>query len=156
MLENIYSRAKEIYSEKRELALKTNSNFSFQTNFHTQETIQTILHFKNKGYKIRLIYLYIQSIEICRKRVQLRISQGGHFVPFEEINNRFILGLQNLDRFYHLFNEVQIINTSESTNPTLMIEIKDSKIKMVDPQIFITCQQHNLSRLYSDIIQKLN
>lgn len=52
------------------------------------------------GYKIRLIYLKLESVEASLRRVALRVANGGHGVPEADIRRRFGRSLANLEELY--------------------------------------------------------
>ena len=45
---------------------------------------------KLNGYKIILIYSFLQNCTTCIERVKKRVKNGGHNVPEEDIIRRFI------------------------------------------------------------------
>ena len=49
---------------------------------------------KEAGYFIRLVYVATESPEINMLRVEWRFSQGGHTVPREKIEPRYIRSLK--------------------------------------------------------------
>ncbi|MEN9345510.1 MAG: hypothetical protein RLZZ60_979 [Bacteroidota bacterium] len=93
-------------------ALSTNSNFCYETNFNS-----TPLHwpelFKNNNYELRLIYLCLNSIEEAKKRVEIRVENGGHFVASDEIEKRYFQGFNHLNQHFSYFNKVDLFDTSE-------------------------------------------
>lgn len=61
-------------------SIKDKSDFCYETNFNS-----TPLHwpeiFKQANYRIELAFFCLDSIEKAKKRVQIRVENGGHFVP---------------------------------------------------------------------------
>lgn len=103
------ARQSLLYEVDRSISKKT--DFAFETNFNS-----TPLHwpklFKSNGYKLRLAYFCLDSIEEAERRVQIRVENGGHYVPKNEINSRFYLGYEHLNMHWKFFNEVILFNTS--------------------------------------------
>ncbi len=54
----------------------------------------------------------MNSIEEAKKRVDIRVASGGHFVPENEIQNRFIQGYANLNQHFRFIDQVHVYNTS--------------------------------------------
>ena len=50
---------------------------------------------KSLGYQIQLIYIFVDSEELCIARVRSRVEKGGHDVPEEDIRRRFKRSLNN-------------------------------------------------------------
>ena len=71
-----------------------------------QFTIETVLSDKRKleyiecakrlGYRIYLYFISTKDVQINIKRVAQRVSQGGHDVPVDKIEKRYIKSLENL------------------------------------------------------------
>jgi predicted ABC-type ATPase len=61
---------------------------------------------KGLGYKINLIYIFIESPEACMERVKMRMAKGGHGVPEEDVKRRFYRSLKNFwDNFRDIAGE---------------------------------------------------
>lgn len=54
------------------------------------------------GYEIKIVYIYLESVEISIRRVQLRVEQGGHDVPEDALRRRFPKSRENFWRIYRL------------------------------------------------------
>lgn len=82
------------------IAIDNKSSFCYETNFNS-----TPLHwpeiFKNNGYDLHLIFLCLDSIQEAKKRVAIRVENGGHYVPENEIEKRYNDGYNNLNSFFN-------------------------------------------------------
>jgi predicted ABC-type ATPase len=58
-------------------AIAYKENFCYETNFNSTP-LHWPQHFKQKGYKLHLIYLCLDSIEEAKQRVAIRVQNGGH------------------------------------------------------------------------------
>lgn len=58
---------------------------------------------KMKGYKIRVIYIYVDDDDLCVERVKSRVLKGGHDVPEEDIRRRF---QRSLHKFWNEFTSI--------------------------------------------------
>ena len=59
-----------------------------------------IAKFKEKGYLIHIVYVFLDDVEFCKKRIQFRVKKGGHSVPLVEIERRFTRSLRNFKQVY--------------------------------------------------------
>ena len=59
-----------------------------------------IPHWRSDGYTVKLIFLSLATPEEAIKRVELRVRQGGHYVPPDVIRRRFASGLKNFQNMY--------------------------------------------------------
>jgi predicted ABC-type ATPase len=55
---------------------------------------------KDLGYRIEIIFLRLNNPELAIKRVALRVKQGGHHVPEDDVRRRFTRGLHNFEVIY--------------------------------------------------------
>ena len=60
-------------------ALIKRDNFCYETNFNSTP-LYWPQHFKQNGYKLHLIYFCLKSIEEAKRRVAIRVQNGGHFI----------------------------------------------------------------------------
>ncbi len=74
--------------------------FAFETTLSTK-TYKTIIEdCKAKGYRIVLLFFWLNSPELAIKRISDRVKKGGHHVPDSIVKRRYKRGLEN---FFKLF-----------------------------------------------------
>jgi predicted ABC-type ATPase len=39
-----------------------------------------IVKFKEKGYLIHIVFVFLDDVQLCKKRIQFRVKKGGHNV----------------------------------------------------------------------------
>ncbi|WP_286972131.1 zeta toxin family protein [Flavobacterium sp. UBA4854] len=113
-------------------AIANKSSFCYETNFNS-----TPLHwpdiFKNNGYDLQLIFLCLNSIQEAKKRVAIRVENGGHFVPENEIERRYQDGYNNLNKFFGHFDYVDIYDSSAyNEQPSYVLSIESGKIQSIN------------------------
>ncbi|CAM3581807.1 zeta toxin family protein [Flavobacterium chungbukense] len=118
---------KELESQIKN-AIENRLSFCYETNFNS-----TPLHwpelFKNNGYDLHLIFLCLDSIQEAKKRVAIRVENGGHFVPENEIQKRYFEGYNNLDSFFDYFDYVDLYDTSQYLEkPSHILSIESGKV----------------------------
>jgi predicted ABC-type ATPase len=75
--------------------IEIQNSFQKQISFMLESTLsgkylyKVISAAKEKGYKIIIIYLYLEHYQINIARVRNRVLNGGHHVPREDIIRRF-------------------------------------------------------------------
>ncbi len=75
-------------------------DFGFETTLAIKTLIKRLKNLKGAGYKIHLVYLWIESPELSITRVAERVKKGGHHVPDETVRRRYYAGLRNLFSVY--------------------------------------------------------
>lgn len=90
-------------------------DFAFETTLSTRSFVGLIEKAKAVGYTITLIYYWLDSVELAKERVRIRVSEGGHNIPEEVIERRYHAGIRN---FVHLYkgiaDEWMIIDNSDA------------------------------------------
>ena len=109
-------------------AVTNSTNFCYETNFNS-----TPLHwpqyFKQNGYKLHLIYFCMDSIEEAKRRVNIRVQNGGHFVSESEIEKRYFEGFANLNAHFAYFDLIDMFDTSAySKQPRYIFSIEGGEI----------------------------
>lgn len=95
--------------------LTENKTFAFETTLATRSYVGLIKEAKENGYKIILVYVWLKSIDLAKQRVKKRVDEGGHNIPTNVIERRYINGKNN---FLNLYKEIVddwfLIDNSES------------------------------------------
>lgn len=94
-----------------ESAIKEKYDFAYETNFNSTPLFWPE-KFKKVGYKIHLIYFVLDSLEEAKRRVTIRVANGGHFVPSPEIEKRYFEGFTNLNAHFTYFDSVDVFDCS--------------------------------------------
>lgn len=142
--ENLGSRAKEIFEERASQALADKTHFSFQTNYDKSYTEKWRVKFESAGFDTELYFLYVDSIELCIRRVEKRITEGGHSVPKNQIIERYKKGLANYDSTFLSFDKVILIDTSRDKNK-LLFEMSNKKPIYIDHSYIDLVLEHDLN-----------
>jgi predicted ABC-type ATPase len=56
-----------------------------------------------QGFEVSIVYLFVDSADLCVDRVSERVQKGGHDVPEPDIRRRFARSLAN---FWHLYRRL--------------------------------------------------
>lgn len=90
----LYARMEKLFSERKSFALE--STLSGVGHIKTIETAHKL------GYNVVIIYIFVAKPEDCIGRIQMRVKNGGHPVPNEDVIRRFDRSKQN---FWHLYKD---------------------------------------------------
>ena len=75
-------------------------DFAIETTLSTKSYTRLIEEAKHKGYETTLLFLWLNSPELAKERVQSRVQKGGHSIPNETIERRYWRGIQNLTKLF--------------------------------------------------------
>jgi predicted ABC-type ATPase len=101
-------------------------DFGFETTLSTRSYVSLVKSAKKPGYNVVLIYFWLESSDLAKARVKVRVEKGGHGIPQIVIERRYLRGLHNFFTMYmELCNswivydnshEVPVIIASGSSN----------------------------------------
>lgn len=83
--EKVSFEAGRIMLERIEVLLKSNENFAFETTLSTKSYKQKLIQAKQNGFKVKLLFFWLPTIEMAINRVAIRVSEGGHSIPEDVI-----------------------------------------------------------------------
>lgn len=92
-------------------SIENQLDFCYETNFNSTPMYWPDI-FQKAGFELVLFYFCLDSIDKAIERVRIRFENGGHFVPDNEVKERFKLGYQNLDALFTRFDFVHLLNSS--------------------------------------------
>lgn len=93
-------QAGRIMLQRIEELLPQRVDFAIETTLSTRSYVNLVHRAQELGYKVHLIFFFLENEEQAIKRVQQRVSNGGHNIPEEDIRRRFKRGLYNLLHLY--------------------------------------------------------
>jgi predicted ABC-type ATPase len=113
--------------------LKKNKDFSFETTLSSKSYSKKIQEAKSKGYRVTLLFFWLQTIDLAIERVKIRVKEGGHNIPIEVIKRRYQNGIQNLFKIYlPIVDTALIFDNSEGNHQLIAEKSKDSNLKILN------------------------
>ena len=79
--------------------ISSKKTFAIETTLATKSYRNLVLKAREKGYRVILLYFWLDSPYMAQMRVAQRVKEGGHNIPSDVIKRRYWRGLQNL---FHL------------------------------------------------------
>jgi len=116
-------------------AIKEKKNILIETTLSGKYVFKIIENSKRYGYKVKLIYIYLDSEIENVLRVKKRVLLGGHDVDSEDIIRRYKRSLENFDKIKNRVDEWELYFNGENnfelvaTNLEVIDEDRFSKFK---------------------------
>lgn len=110
MLERLKSRA------------STNQNFAFETTLAARSFSPFLRRCQAQGYRVNLIYVWLNSVELAVTRVALRVASGGHNIPEDVIRRRYYRGRKNFLELYSNLADYWIVYDNTKPQRELIAE----------------------------------
>lgn len=117
--------------------LSINEIFAFETTLASKSYKSKIIEAKKKGYQIKLIFFWLENVDLAMERVRVRVSEGGHNIPIDTIKRRYISGIKNLFEVYlPIVDEIIVYDNSRGTPIIIFEKTFDQKINIYDQNKF--------------------
>ncbi len=117
-------------------------DFAFETTLASRMFARLIPGWKKSGYRVRLIYLWVESVELAMARIAKRVAQGGHNIEDEVVTRRYHAGLKNLFKLYlPLVDNCRIYDNSWA-KPRLIAEIEKGNMAIHQQTIWKKVQSY--------------
>jgi predicted ABC-type ATPase len=87
-------------------------SFNQETTLSGKSIIRNMITAKSNGYYVVMNYIGIESPDIAKERVKIRVSKGGHGVPEDTIERRYHESLQNLKAVINICDELNIYDNT--------------------------------------------
>ncbi len=131
--ENVAFEAGRIMLNRIDELLNKGINFSFETTLSTKSYKSFILKAQQKGYKVTLLYFWLQTVELAKERVKTRVLEGGHNIPVDVIERRYLRGIQNLfDIYLNIVDAVLIFDNSFGNHQLIAQTDNSRELELID------------------------
>ena len=93
-------------------------DFAFETTLAARTFAKFLRECKANGYRINLVYVWLESAELAVSRVAKRVASGGHNIPEDVIRRRYERGRGNFVELYSPIADYWIVydNTRQTRN----------------------------------------
>ena len=98
--EAVSFQAGRIMLQRIDELLPQKVDFAIETTLSTRSYVHLVRRAQALGYKVHLIFFYLENEEQAIARVEQRVKNGGHGIPEEDIRRRFTRGIYNLINLY--------------------------------------------------------
>jgi predicted ABC-type ATPase len=113
---NSYNAAK-IAAQMCQEQIQTGNSFCFETVFSHPSKVDFLGQARALGYQIILVLIHLEHTDLNKARISQRVSEGGHNVPDEKVEQRIPRTLAHVKKAIPLCDQVQILDNSRSDKP---------------------------------------
>ena len=113
--EDYFFEGERLANELRLEQIKLGQSFVIETNQATNGSYDFVQGVSKRGYDVVMFFICLESDEDCIKRVQTRVSIGGHDVPAEIIKHRYANGLSLLKSHIFQLTNCYLFDNSAQT-----------------------------------------
>ncbi|MCL2015088.1 MAG: zeta toxin family protein [Defluviitaleaceae bacterium] len=124
--------------------LNGEQSFNQETTLTGKTIIRNIQQAKEKGFKISLFYVGLESVQLSINRVAKRVKKGGHGIPTADLLRRYDNSLKNLQEVLPLCDDVHIYDNSKDIIFDIakpLFVLKDGQIQLFEKDCPLYMQQ---------------
>jgi predicted ABC-type ATPase len=118
--EAVAMRAGKLMLEMISDCVKRGESFAIETTFSGKGYARMIQSWKKSGYSVSMFFLELPNVDLAIQRVADRVKQGGHNIPEEVIQRRFIVGRENFLHIYKILADSWRHYNNEGDKPILI------------------------------------
>jgi predicted ABC-type ATPase len=120
-------------------------SFAFETTLSTKSYKNKITEAQSNGYRVTLLFFWLQNSELAKERVKNRVSEGGHNIEPAIIERRYKRGIMNLfDIYLPIVDGTLIFDNSEGKHELFADKQIDGLLNIINHEKF------NLLKKYYD------
>jgi predicted ABC-type ATPase len=135
--EKVSFEAGRIMLHRIDELLQKETDFAFETTLSAKSYTSIIKKAHEKGYFVTLVFFWLNSIDLAKQRVQVRVTEGGHNIPEDVIERRYIRGIQNFFEIYLSICDNVMLFDNSNKSPVLILEKEISEnIKIINNDLF--------------------
>lgn len=123
-----FSKLNEYLDNKENIVLETTLSGSYINKVAKKAT--------ELGYHVKLIYIFVDSVELCIERVNARVLKGGHDVPVLDIRRRFQRSLNNFWSNFTSLSDTWILLYNGDENYQQVAVGRDKKFSIENEVLF--------------------
>jgi predicted ABC-type ATPase len=120
--ETVSFHAGRIMLERITELINLEVDFAFETTLTTVSYKNTIETARQRGYKVTLLFFWLNDVKLAIDRVAIRVSEGGHNISGDVIVRRYFKGLANLTRIFLDICDYWIVIDNSGTPYKLIAE----------------------------------
>jgi predicted ABC-type ATPase len=111
-------------------------SFAVETTLSGKSYLEYIKKAKSLGYNVILFYYWLNSVELPKERVKLRVKNGGHNIPENDIARRYFRGINNLFSLYLPMVDSAFLYDNSNEKPYLIAEFNRGNIVIINENIY--------------------
>ena len=126
--ESVAVQAGRIMLARMDELLQKGETFAFETTLATKSYKQKIEWAQANGYEVTLLFFWLNTSKLAKKRVAQRVAEGGHNIPDEIIERRYHSGITQLITTYmDMIERYYIFDNSEGERTPIAKKYKGGK-----------------------------
>lgn len=93
-------------------SIDVHQTIGVETVLSTPKYRRLVSRAKERGFEVRLIYVYLHSLDLQLERIRLRVAKGGHSVPADKVADRRSRSFQEFGWFFWEADQAWVYDNS--------------------------------------------
>lgn len=94
--------------------MENNVSFNQETTLAGKSIVRNIKKAKQKGFYVIMHFIGIDSPDVAKERVKVRVLKGGHGIPEDAIERRYYESIENLKLSIPICDEINIYDNTRN------------------------------------------
>lgn len=120
------SAGKEVIKSVNDF-IEEGKDFSIETTLAGKNALRQISKAKEKGYEVTMFYIALSNVNQNIERVAMRVKNGGHHIPTNDIVRRDKTSFKHLFECAPIIDNLMLIDNSKDDG-VIVFEINNGKI----------------------------
>ena len=129
--ESVAIEAGRLMLKRIDELMRAKVDFAFETTLATRSYVSLIKSAQDSGYKVTLLFIWLESPDIAIHRVANRVSEGGHNIPQYVVIRRYYRGIYNMINLYIPVCDIWLAMNSNDAAPILIAVGATTKEKII-------------------------
>jgi predicted ABC-type ATPase len=112
--------AGRIFLAELERLAAAGDDFAFETTLSGRSHLPRLRRWRERGYRLEMIFLRLSSPAVAVRRIASRVRQGGHDVPRDHVLRRFARGWANFQADYRPLMHAWAVYDNSGPVPRLL------------------------------------
>lgn len=125
--------AGRVMLRRLEKLVAARQDFAFETTLSGATFLTALARWRSAGYAVRIVYLWLRSVDVAVERVRRRMRRGGHTVPDDVIRRRYARGLANFaTRYRDAADAWQLYDNTDAGYPRPVARGDRDSVQVID------------------------
>ncbi len=127
--ETIAFEAGRIMLQRIQILLNANVTFAIETTLATKSYANLVADARLRGYRVTLLFYWLNSPELAKARVRQRVREGEHSIPDDVIERRYRRGIENLLRIFAPICDRWYVYDNSTTLPIMLAKGESNSLE---------------------------
>ena len=119
--------------ERVESYFKARHSFAVETTLSGKNYLRTMANAREQGFKVVLVYIGTENVEINLSRIANRVATGGHDIPEADVRRRYRRSFEHLPLAFAKADGIILFDNSTDQGYQLAGTGEKDRFRWIDP-----------------------